>query len=186
MRLELVFPRSFEEKYKIVVPDSSLVDIFGQTLDSLAFDFKTGMADDFGKWIIDFQVDTGNYILEVLTEKNELLNQFFIQHSNVITLPFLPPAKYKLRVIEDTNGNKKWDAGIYLEGVQPEVVRYNPAPIEIRANWEIETSWDLRKKSTETPTEDEILEEDIENESRTENEAEPTNQIIEEKAPNKE
>jgi hypothetical protein len=147
--LQLIFPRNFDETYKIIAPDSSFVDIFGQTTDTITATFKTGVEDDFGKWIIAVELDTGNYILEVLTEKNQVVKTQFLQQSKKIIYPYITPAKYKLRLIVDENANKQWDPGSYLEGKQPEVVHYIEAAVEVRANWEIETNWDL--KAPENP-----------------------------------
>ena len=50
------------------------------------------------------------------------------------------PDNYLIRVIQDSNGNGKWDTGNFLMNMQPEKVKYYPDEIEIRANWEkIET-----------------------------------------------
>ena len=61
-----------------------------------------------------------------------------------IEVPFLEPDGYILRVIIDDNKNGVWDTGNYLEQIQPERVLYYPEVIELRANWEIETIWDLK------------------------------------------
>ena len=60
-----------------------------------------------------------------------------------IEAPFLEPAGYTLRVILDENKNGTWDTGDYLNAIQPEKVLYYPEIIELRANWEIETIWNL-------------------------------------------
>jgi hypothetical protein len=44
------------------------------------------------------------------------------------------PAKYFIRVIWDTNGNKKFDSGNYLKKIQPEKVSLFDE-VEIRADW---------------------------------------------------
>ena len=53
------------------------------------------------------------------------------------------PGKYRVRVIFDVNGNRQWDTGNFLKHIQPEKVSYYPDVIEIRANWELEQTFNL-------------------------------------------
>jgi hypothetical protein len=57
----------------------------------------------------------------------------------------LEPAKYTLRVIYDTNGNKEWDSGSFLDKKQAEEVIYFPKEIDVRANWDVDQGFDLGK-----------------------------------------
>jgi hypothetical protein len=58
---------------------------------------------------------------------------------------FLDPAKFTLRVIYDVNGNKEWDSGNFLEKRQAEEVIYFPKEIDVRANWDVDQTFDLPK-----------------------------------------
>ena len=53
------------------------------------------------------------------------------------------PGKFRLRLIEDKNKNHQWDTGSFLEHLQPERVWYLPKEIELRANWEVEETWQI-------------------------------------------
>ena len=52
-------------------------------------------------------------------------------------MEYLPPGEYQIRIIKDSNGNGRWDTGNYLKKIQPEEVQYLIAPINVRANWEL-------------------------------------------------
>ena len=56
---------------------------------------------------------------------------------------YLNPGEYFIRVIFDTNKNKKWDTGNYLLKQQPERISYFPGAVELRANWELEQTFTL-------------------------------------------
>ena len=56
----------------------------------------------------------------------------------------LTPAKYKVRIIYDTNGNGKYDTGNFLLKVQPEKVVYYPEEIDVRSNWDITETFILK------------------------------------------
>lgn len=55
----------------------------------------------------------------------------------------LKPDKYYARLIIDSNGNNRWDTGLYAELRQPEMVYYCPKPFVIKQNWQVEETWEL-------------------------------------------
>ena len=57
---------------------------------------------------------------------------------------YLPPDKYKVKVIYDRNANGKWDTGSHQDGYQPERVAYINEVIKVRSNWVNNINWDLK------------------------------------------
>jgi hypothetical protein len=55
----------------------------------------------------------------------------------------LDPSKFTLRVIYDTDANREWDSGNFLEKRQAEEVIYFPKEIDVRANWDVDQGFDL-------------------------------------------
>ena len=62
-------------------------------------------------------------------------------------------------IVRDKNNNDKWDTGNYLEKIQPEEVIYFPFELELRANWDLNESFnttqnylDLLKTQTSSDT----------------------------------
>ena len=53
----------------------------------------------------------------------------------------LPPGNYTLRLVEDRNGNGRWDTGSLAERVLPERVWTREESVMIRASWEVDTDW---------------------------------------------
>ena len=53
-------------------------------------------------------------------------------------LPELTPGQYTFAIIEDNNGNGKWDVGDYETRKQPEVIDVFSKPTTLRANWEVD------------------------------------------------
>ena len=58
----------------------------------------------------------------------------------------LNPGKYFLRLIKDNNNNDKWDTGNYLKKIQPEEVIYYPFELELRANWDLNETFNATQK----------------------------------------
>ena len=58
---------------------------------------------------------------------------------------YLNPGKYYLRLFYDHNNNGLWDTGVYKENLQPEEVFYFPVELQVKANWDIEQTWYVKK-----------------------------------------
>jgi hypothetical protein len=56
---------------------------------------------------------------------------------------YVAPATYYLRLYIDSNGNGVWDTGNYDERKQAETVYYYPHEIALKADWEIEQTWNV-------------------------------------------
>jgi hypothetical protein len=134
-----------EKRYKIIIPDSSFYAINDITNDSLIIDFKTRSARDYGsfKIKINSKDPEAQYIIQLLNEKDGLLDQRKLTGSGVVEFNYLSALKYKIKAIYDSNKNGRWDIGDYLNKLQPEKVSIFPKTLEIRSNWEIEEAWDL-------------------------------------------
>ncbi|MDR2970745.1 MAG: hypothetical protein LBU83_02275, partial [Bacteroidales bacterium] len=105
----------------------------------------TDEPDIYGTLVLDLTIpdDTPPLLLQLLSEKEQVLQQHTVTKSGRIDFGYLKPSKLLLKVIYDTNQNNKWDAGHYLMKIPPESVRYFDKMIEIRANWDIEEEWEI-------------------------------------------
>lgn len=77
--------------------------------------------------------------------KNELVHTLSLNASSTTKIPYLFPGEYNFRVIEDSNGNGKWDSGDEMNSIQPEIVRFFKGP-KVRANWEVEVQLDPKEQ----------------------------------------
>jgi hypothetical protein len=71
------------------------------------------------------------------------LYEKYTNSSPVVDFTDVVPKQYKLRVIFDTNENRKYDPGDFLKGVQPERVSYAPKIDEVRANFDLIVEFNL-------------------------------------------
>ena len=143
---DLVFDEQpvFGDQYNIHFTPS-FATVFGNlNVDTTSLSFKTKKETDYAFHIISLtQKENQQSIVQLLDEKNNLVFEKSVLGKAHIEVPFLEPSGYVLRVIIDDNKNGVWDTGNYLEQSQPETVLYYPEVIELRANWEIETIWNL-------------------------------------------
>ena len=65
--------------------------------------------------------------------------------SNTVDISGLPPGKYELQAYYDRNGDGKLNTGNYWKKENPETRISAKIPIEIKANWTMETSWEISR-----------------------------------------
>ncbi len=130
--------------YTITIPGNRFYDIYGNTNDTLTWNTAVNQASDYGNILLTIQPkDTNsNYIIQLLSEKGNIISEKQ-KNTGLVKFLHLPASSYKIRIIEDINKNQKWDPGNYWEHVQPEKVYYFPKTLELRANWDIEETFNL-------------------------------------------
>jgi len=139
-RLTVSFEKTPNDKYTLSLEPEALVDFWGETHDSLQWIWRTQKTDTYGNIAIrmpwDFECP---FVLQLLDEKGtEVIREFTEEDPfGTYTFAYLNPGKYKVRVIEDCNGNQQWDTGHYLRKIQPERISYYPPLLELRANWDL-------------------------------------------------
>lgn len=147
LRLSYRLDNSLKENvgYEFIFPDSTLWDIYGLTNDSLLLAFKVKQLSDYGNFFIDLRLKTEGspYIIQLIDSKENVLYEQFAEKSGKVAFEKLKPGKYRIKAISDKWKNNRWDTGDYLKKRQPENVFYFPAEIQVRANWDIEESWQL-------------------------------------------
>ncbi|MDR1791983.1 MAG: Ig-like domain-containing protein [Bacteroidales bacterium] len=142
--LQFDYPFKEQANYSIFCPDSMFCSYHGHFNDSIKITFSTKSAKDYGTLKVNYHFfEEKHYILELLSENMQVLQQDFCTFDKSITYSYLKPAKYKLRVIADNNNNKKWDSGHYLSRQQPEKIIYFEKIIEILPNWKIEEEFEV-------------------------------------------
>ncbi len=131
--------------YEFIFPDSTLYDIYNLTNDSLLLAFKVKQPGDYGNLIIDLDLknDGTPYIIQIIDSKETVLYEQLAEKSGKVVFEMLNPGKYRIKAIYDRWKNNRWDTGEYLKKRQPENVFYFPAEIQVRANWDVEESWQL-------------------------------------------
>ena len=74
----------------------------------------------------------------MLDEKDKVQRTHSLLGNGMVKFANLKPAKYRIRVIVDSNRNGLWDSGDFASQRQPERVIYFDKTLDIRANWDFE------------------------------------------------
>lgn len=132
-----------EQNYTVEFLPGAVTDIFGASNDTISRSFTTTAASDYGKLIMNIELPAPDrqYILQLLDREGKTLQQKIMSENGQYSFPHLDAGTYGLRLIEDRNGNGKWDPGNYLNGITPEPVYMYPDQLQVRQNWELEMPW---------------------------------------------
>ncbi len=132
-------------EYAFIFDNGSFTDILNQSNDSTTLKFKTKNFEDYGSFRFTVKVDTykGPLLLELLDTNGKKLRTYNIKSGDVIYHELAVPGTYKFRLIFDANDNKVWDTGNIEKGIQPEKIVNYKGTIDIRANWDMEETWEV-------------------------------------------
>ncbi|WP_297089007.1 Ig-like domain-containing domain [uncultured Draconibacterium sp.] len=134
-----------ETDYTLEIDSAACTNIFGITSQALTKSFTTREEDYYGSLEFSFTSVSMPMIVQILknNDDEEVLRAKTISKDGSVLFEYLPPEKYKVKVIYDANGNGKWDGGSFQDKVQPERVAYVQEVIKLRSNWSESHSWDL-------------------------------------------
>jgi len=131
-----------DKHYILSVPDSAVYDWNGYFNNKFVINLTSKKTEEYG--VLRFKVNprkNQHYIFQLLDRKLNVLTSRYFSSPQEIELKNIDPGTYGFRIIFDTNNNKKWDTGNYMDHLEPEKVIYYPKQIKVRANWEIDESW---------------------------------------------
>jgi hypothetical protein len=136
--LNIVFKKEPDEVYRLSIFPDLVQDFFGNTNDTVVYNLKTNKYQDYGNLELSLSGNVSYPVIVQLTDNKgeEVKRELYALEPKTFYFNHLNPAQYLVRVIYDSNKNKKWDTGDYLQKIQPERISYAPKPIEMRANWE--------------------------------------------------
>ena len=138
---EFDFEKTEDNNYKIQLLPEAYTGFFDVKNDSLAkqdtlrLSVRTKKSSDFG--YIRFTLNNVKYpiIMQLTDAKGEVKYEKYSTKPEQLDFFNIDSGKYFIRVIFDTNGNKKYDPGNYLKKTQPERVSHFEMDEEIRSDW---------------------------------------------------
>ena len=98
---------------------------------------------DFGDLRIQLNDTISAGIIQVL-QKDQVVRTVVFSDLHKINLPDLLPGEYTFKIILDRNKNGKWDPVSPESKTLAEEVLLFKVPVKIRANWEVETNFDIQ------------------------------------------
>ena len=143
------------QNYRLICDYASMYDIYGHPLDSIAMQFSEKKSDEYAHLLVNVQGVEGESFVQLLNEKDIALQQVSVKNGQA-RFPQAPVGKCYVRLVEDRNGNGKFDTGSLEDHIQPENVFYLPKMLEMRENWDYSETWNVRALALEKQKLDEL------------------------------
>ena len=148
--IDIKFEVSPSDNYRIFILPEAIRDIKGVTNDTLQFNLVSQALEDYGNIYLDvIRNSQSKFILHLLNSNGDIIRKYNnVNENSTFNFDYIRPGKYTFRLIEDLNNNNLWDTGNYLKRVKPEPVYYFPSELEVRANWDLNETFDLNIKQS--------------------------------------
>jgi uncharacterized protein (DUF2141 family) len=129
--------------YSLLFKKGAFRDIFGLANDSVMYRVQVATPEDYGSLSISLTGYEGDVIIQLVAEKDRLIQEAFVRSPGLVSFPLLDKGRYRLKAIYDLDGNRVWTTGDYNAGRQPEPVTYYSSELEVKINWSLEQDWDI-------------------------------------------
>ncbi len=132
--------------YTFAVDSTGFRGLYGLFTDKIKNDFKIKTPEEYGAIFFNIGgLDTVPAFVELLNEQDKVLRTVDVADGKA-DFYFLNPGKYGARLVADSNGNRQWDTGDYAKGLPPEPVYYYWQLLELKANFELTQTWNLKDR----------------------------------------
>ena len=148
--IDIKFEVSPSDNYRIFILPEAFRDIKGVTNDTLEYNLVSQALEDYGNIYLDvIRNSQSKFLLHLLNSNGDIIREYNnVNQNSTFNFDYIRPGKYTFRLIEDLNNNNLWDTGNYLKRVKPEPVYYFPSELEVRANWDLNETFDLNIKQS--------------------------------------
>ena len=137
--------------YSLYIPKQSITDVMGYENDSTVVEFATYDPEKFATVSLNVQASGKNrYILLLTDNSGKTLQELKDVGTGKYRFNYVTPGEIRLRIIEDKNGDGKWNAGDVIAGLQPERAEayFNERGEDLfttKMNWDFEINIDMDK-----------------------------------------
>lgn len=145
------FDKTEANNYNIQFLPNALTDFFGNVNDTLNYSIKTKRYSELADVRVSLVDAEYPLIVQLTDAKGKVKYEQFADEPRVFDFRHINPGTYYLRVVFDTNGNRKWDTGSYLKKIQPERISYRPNAIDARTGWDTVEEFTLLKNNPDPP-----------------------------------
>jgi len=157
-RISVDYPWQQETKYKLVLPQESLIDIFNIENDSIILKFTTTSDENYSNIIMNLSFNSSQFFPLVISlvkgeaETEKTIQEHRIMGDTILTIPHVSEGDYLIKAMEDFNDNGEWNSGHYGKRLQAETIYYFQKHLSTKAGWDNEEIWYISLKDRKRPT----------------------------------
>ncbi|MBL7963848.1 MAG: Ig-like domain-containing protein [Flavobacteriales bacterium] len=135
------------ERATLLILPKAIQDTWGGANDTLRIPVGEPAEEDLGTLAVvlgGLPVSNAGLILHLVNAQDRVVRRTTLRDTSTpITWTRLQPGTYRIWLLEDANGNGRWDTGSMDDDWPPEYVWRDPRPIIVRAGWDMRVNWDL-------------------------------------------
>ena len=125
----------WNDTLKITIYPTSFETINGYFKDTIKLRYVPKSLERYGSIGGKVECSSDKIFIELTSKEGKTIKQIFGKKDFLFN--YLTDGEYKIRVIEDTNENKKWDQGDYRTRKLLEPIYHYPDVIKLKSSWEI-------------------------------------------------
>ena len=146
-QIDIEFEVSPSDNYRVFILPEAIKDVRGVSNDTLQYNVVSQTLEDYGNVYLDvIRNSESKFILHMINNDGDIIREFKnVTQNTTYNFDYVRPGKYTFRLIEDTNNNDIWDTGNYLKKIKPESVYYFTNELEVRANWDLNETFNLNQ-----------------------------------------
>ena len=130
------------QKYRIRVDSLGVENIYGLHNKDFSQEFKVRALEEYSNLVLNITPDSLPMMVELLSEADNPVRVVSAEKGKAI-FRYVNPGTYYARLWIDADSNGIWTTGCVIDSLQPEEVYYYPRKIDLKANWDVENSWDI-------------------------------------------
>ncbi len=133
------------QSYRLVADSASMFDVYGHPANATTLSFTEKKPEEYAHLLINVVGVEGEAFVQLLNEKDMPMQQVKVTKGQA-KFPHAPVGKSYVRLVEDRNGNGKFDVGSLDGHIQAENVFYMSKMLDMRENWDYSETWNVRSK----------------------------------------
>lgn len=130
------------QKYRIRVDSLGVENIYGLHNKDFSQELKVRALEEYSNLVLNITPDSLPMMVELLSEADNPVRVVSAEKGKAI-FRYVNPGTYYARLWIDADSNGIWTTGCVIDSLQPEEVYYYPRKIDLKANWDVENSWDI-------------------------------------------
>lgn len=156
-RYEILADWQPEKEYQLMIDSAAIKGLYGLHTNKVEQTLAVKRLDEYGTLLFNLPDAGPTAIVELLDNGGKVIRRQKISPEGTADFYYLAPnTKYYVRLFKDRNGNGVWDTGVLEKKLQAEEVYYFPKAWEMKANFEIEETWNINATPADKQKLDEI------------------------------
>ena len=139
-------PKKYAKKYQLTLEEGAILGKTTNVHSKFQKEIEWKQDRDFGDLTVQLSDTISAGMIHVI-QKEKVIRTLAFNETNRISLPNLLPGEYTFKIILDHNKNGKWDPISPESKTLAEEVLLFQTPVKIRANWEVETNFEIQRNN---------------------------------------